>query len=1166
MDSSRFVHLHVHTHFSLLDGATRIDDLVRRVKEMGMPAVAITDHGNLFGVIEFHEAAARVGVKPILGCEVYMAPGDRRARDAGGMKDASHHLLLLAQNRTGYHNLLKLCSTAYRDGFYYRPRIDREVLAELADGLLCTSTCLGGEIPQALLHENRQQARQIAEKYLRIFGPDRFFIELQNHGMAEQKMLNPELADLARQLGVGTVATNDVHYLEHEDVEAHDVLCCISTGKLLSDQKRLRFETDQLYLKSPREMQELFGEFPEAVSNTLRIAEMCELELDFTKRHAPVYKLPPGRSDADFLRDAVYEGAQKRYAQLTDEVRERITFELNVIAGKGFASYFLIVWDFMNYARSQGIPCCARGSGCSSVVSYCLGISAPDPLRYGLCFERFMDPDRDEMPDIDVDMCEVGRARVIEYVRQKYGHVAQIITFGTLKARAAVKDVCRVLGVGFDEANRLTRLIPAEPKMTIDKALSLEPELKSRYEGEETVRRVIDVSRRIEGLARHAGVHAAGIVVADQPLDTLLPLYKPPGKEQTVTQFDGPTVEKVGLLKMDILGLRTLTTIERARQLVKNGKGIDIDLERLDLADPRVYELFARGQTKGVFQFESGGMVDVLLKMRPTRIEDLIAANALFRPGPMAYIDAYVARKHGEAWTTPHPIMTEVLQETYGVLVYQEQVSRLVNRLGGIELKRAFRLAKAISKKKKKMIEAEREPFLAGAEANGVRRATADEIFNDIVKFGEYAFNKAHSTGYALIAFQTAHIKVYYPLEFMAALMTFEMSDTDKVVEYVDECRRMGITVLPPDINRSATDFAVSSEAAAPSIRFGLAAIKGIGEKATDAIVRERSARGVYRSLFDFCERVDHTSVNRAAVEATINCGAFDSTGAMRKALVNTLEAALQFGAAAQRDKAAGQLSFFGDLVPDAAAPEPALSTEEWSEAEMLAREKAALGFYITKHPLASYSDLVEACATATTAELAGCGANARVVIGGVVTGLRTLITRNSRKPGKMAVVTIEDFTGKVESLIFGEELERYQRFLTPDAVVFLRGTVDHRREKPSVRVEEVIPAAEAPFALTESLVLSLSPADTPGGVLDRLIELLRAEHGNGPAKPVYLDIGTGDHLVATVDCGRGLRVRCTPRFARQLCDLLGVERVTLLTGGMKRIPFANLMPLDARV
>jgi DNA polymerase-3 subunit alpha len=500
MDSLRFVHLHVHTHYSLLDGATRIDDLVRRVREMGMPAVAVTDHGNLFGAIEFHEAAARAGVKPIIGCEVYMAPGDRRARDAGGMKEASHHLLLLAHNRAGYHNLLKLCSIAYRDGFYYRPRIDKAVLAELAEGLVCTSTCLGGEIPQALLHENRQQAKQIAETYLHMFGPDRFFIELQNHGMAEQKMLNPELADLARQLGVGTVATNDVHYLEHADVEAHDVLCCISTGKLLSDQKRLRFETDQLYLKTPKQMGELFADFPEAVSNTLRIADMCALELDFTKRHAPVYRLPQGRSDADHLREAVYEGARRRYPTITDVIRQRIDFELEVIVGKGFASYFLIVWDFMNYARSQGIPCGARGSGCSSVVSHCLGISAPDPLRYGLYFERFMDQDRDEMPDIDVDMCEVGRARVIEYVRQKYGHVAQIITFGTLKARAAVKDVCRVLGVGFDEANRLTSLIPAEPKMTIEKALSLEPELKSRYESDETVRRVIDVSRRIEGL------------------------------------------------------------------------------------------------------------------------------------------------------------------------------------------------------------------------------------------------------------------------------------------------------------------------------------------------------------------------------------------------------------------------------------------------------------------------------------------------------------------------------------------------------------------------------------------------------------------------------------------------------------------------------------------
>ena len=1158
--SGSFVHLHLHTHYSLLDGATRITDLMQRVKALAMPAVAMTDHGNLFGAIEFYEAARKAGVKPIIGCEVYMAPGDRRARESGGMKEASSHLLLLACNRTGYQNLLKLASIAYLEGFYYKPRIDREVLAAHSEGLICTSTCLGGEIPQALLRENPQQARKIAEAYLRIFGPDRFFIELQDHGLKEQAQTNPELADLARQLGVGLVAANDVHYLEPGDVEAHDVLCCINTGAKVSDADRFRFESDQFYLKTPEEMRALFRDYPEAVDNTLRIADQCDLDLDFTKRYAPVYRLPDARTDKEYLRELVYEGAARRYGALTDEIRERIDYELGVIADKGFSSYFLIVWDFMHYAREQGIPCSARGSGCSSVVSYCLGISAPDPLRYGLYFERFMDPDRDEMPDIDVDICQEGRGRVIEYVRNKYGHVAQIITFGTLKARAAVKDVSRVMGLDFNEASRLTGLIPAELKMTINKALEQEPDLQKRYQEDETVRKIIDISRKIEGLARHAGVHAAGVVVADQPLDDFLPLYKPAGDEQIVTQFDGPTVEKVGLLKMDFLGLRTLTTLERARQLVRQGKGLDIDLEKLDLNDPQVYALFARGETKGVFQFESGGMRDVLMKMRPTRIEDLIAAAALYRPGPMAYIDAYIARKHGESWTTPHPIMTEVLDETYGIMVYQEQVSRLVHRLGGLELKRAFRLAKAISKKKTKMIEAERGAFLEGCERQGVVRAKGDEIFNNIVKFGEYAFNKAHSTGYALVAFQTAYMKVYHPVEFMAALMTFEMSVTDKVMDHIDECRRMNIPVLPPDVNESGTDFTVTYGEKGAAIRFGLAAIKGVGARATESITRERHARGRFKNLFDFCERIDSGVVNRAALEAMINCGAFDSTGAMRKALIGAAGRAIESGAAASRDRAAGQMSFFSDFGNNGGSPtpEPSLSTEEWSEAEMLAREKAALGFYITRHPLARFGRLVEAGSTATTAALKRFAQGAKVVIGGMITQLRTINTKNTRKPGKMGVISLEDFKGKVEALVFGDEYERYQPLLTPDSIIFLRGTVDRRREEPSIRVDEVIPAAQATAALTESIILTIPSGPQGEELLDPVIELLKAHAGGRGTKGAYLDVQTSEPFVATISCGPDLRVPCSAAFLDEARALLGDDAVTLVTAAGRRLPLEH--------
>ncbi|UCE60763.1 MAG: DNA polymerase III subunit alpha, partial [Phycisphaerales bacterium] len=816
MTTSSFVHLHVHTHYSLLDGATRIEELLARAKKYDMPAVAMTDHGNLFGAIEFYAAAVKAGVKPIIGCETYMAPDDRRSREHGpGRK--SFHQLLLAMNLEGYHNLIRLASVGYVEGFYRRPRIDKEVLREYSGGLICTSTCLSGEVPHTLMNKDRAAAEEIAKTYLEIFGPDRFFIELQDHGMPEQRMLNPELIDMAKRLGVAAIATNDVHYLEETDVEAHDVLCCINTGALLSDEGRYKFPGDQFFFKSTAQMSAVFSDFPEAINNTLHVADMCDLELDLTTRHAPVYKVPEnvrdesGRQldDATYLRNLVYEGAQERYGEISDELRERIDYELEVITSKGFASYFLIVWDCVRYALEHSIPVNARGSACSSVVAYSLGISAPDPIRYGLFFERFMDPDRDEMPDIDLDICQNGRGALIEYVREKYGHVAQIITFGTLKARAVVKDVARVMGLGFDQANELTKLIPSELKMTLDRALEREPELRKQYEVDPTIKQIIDIGRKLEGVARNAGVHAAGVVVADQPLVDFLPLYKAEGQETLVTQFDGPTVEKVGLLKMDFLGLRTLTTLERARQLAQQGTGQRIDLEHLDLTDQKVYELFAHGDTRGVFQFESGGMRDVLMRMKPNRIEDLIAANALYRPGPMEYIPEYISRKHGTAWTTPHPIMTDVLEETYGIMVYQEQVSRMVNRLGGIELKAAFRLAKAISKKKTEMIEAMREPFLDGCVGNGLKRKVAEQIFEDILKFGGYAFNKAHSTGYALVAFQTAWMKTYFPVEFMAALMTFEMSNTDKVAEYREECRGMGITIEPPDVNASEFEFIV---------------------------------------------------------------------------------------------------------------------------------------------------------------------------------------------------------------------------------------------------------------------------------------------------------------------------------------------------------------------
>lgn len=1179
-----FTHLHVHTHYSLLDGATRIDALVARAKAHGSPAVAMTDHGNMFGAIQFYQAAKKAGIKPIVGCEMYMAPAGRMEKDARGMKEASYHILLLAKDRTGYQNLLKLNSIAYREGFYYRPRIDKDILREYAQGLICTSTCLGGEIPQAVLRDDRHAAEEIAKFYLSVFGEENFFIELQDHGLPEQKQSNPELITIAKRLGVGLVATNDVHYLEHADVEAHDVLCCISTGKKLADEDRFKFPTDQFFMKTPEEMYELFKDTPEALDNTNRIAEACNLELEFGKVHAPVYKVPGNKSADDYLRELVYERAAQKYPEITDAIRERIDYELGVISSKGFSSYFLIVWDFVNYARSQGIPCGGRGSACSTVVGYCLGLSAPDPLRYELYFERFMDPDRAEMPDIDMDICEKGRERVIDYVRQKYGHVAQIITYGTLKAKAAVKDVSRVLGLSFDEANAISKLIPEELKMTIDKALAQEPELKKLYDTNPTVRKVIDISRRLEGLARHTGVHAAGVVVSDEPLDKFVPLYQPPNSDQVITQFDGPGVELCGLLKMDFLGLSTLSIMERARQLAEKNHGIKLDLDAIDLTDQRVFDLFIKGETKGVFQFESGGMRDVLMKMKPNRIEDLIAANALYRPGPMVNIDAYIARKHGEHWKTPHPIMDEVLKETYGIMVYQEQVSRLVNRLGGIELKRAFRLAKAISKKKTAMIEAEREPFLAGCEKNGVKREVANEIFEDILRFGGYAFNKAHSTGYALVAFKTAYLKTYYPTEYMAALLTFEMDSQEKVVEYIEECKRMGIKVSAPDINVSDRDFTVvkpggagvspasSGTGVAPvqgTIRFGLGAIKGVGDKAVAAILEARRTGGPFKSIFDFCERVDLSVVNHGVLEALVKAGAFDSTGAMRGALIRILDDAIKYGQSVAEDRRSGQMSLFGgsdSLPPPRQAPR--ISDEQWNEAEMLAHEKAVLGFYVTKHPLSSHEHTLQKYATATTADLKRYSDGTDVTLGGMISKIRTVITKNGRNAGsKMGIVTLEDLRGSVEVVLFPRDLERYQAQLKLETIAFFRGQVDRRREEPSLRVSEVIPLEQADEVLSTAVVLRIncngarSASEGQGGNIDATLKQIRevVKQFNGP-KPLYLELWTEGKLRVTIRASERCGVRPNEDFRKAIEALLGENTVTI-AGLLRRAPAAPMAP-----
>ncbi|HEY0008327.1 MAG TPA: DNA polymerase III subunit alpha, partial [Tepidisphaeraceae bacterium] len=867
MADPQFVHLHVHTHYSMLDGACRIPDLVKRTKQLGMKSLAISDHGCMYGAIEFYNTCKANDIKPIIGLEAYMAPGDRRER-AQVDGESAYHLLLLAKNLEGYQNLIKLSSLSYREGFYYKPRIDKEILRQYSKGIIATSACLGGEVASRIHRkQDLKAARAAAQTYLDIFGPDHFFIEVQKH-IKEQEAVNPELAEIAKKMGVGLVGTNDVHFLTADDHHAHDCLCCISTGRLITDENRMIYPKE-LYLKSPQEMQKALAGFPDAMENTVRIAEMVDLQLDFSKRYAPVYKVPPEKlkeetwivandpkyaaeqataarwkEDERYLRQLCEEGLQWRYntRDVSPAVRERLEYEINVIAGKGFCSYFLIVWDFCNYARDHGIPVGARGSGVGTMVGYLLGLCNVDPITYSLLFERFMDPSRSEMPDIDIDICQDGRQKVIEYVRKKYGHVAQIITFGTLAAKAACKDVGRVMGVPLPEIDALTKLIPGVPGMTIDKAFAQVPDLKKLYDGSDQIRKVIDVARRLEGLCRNAGVHAAGVIIADQALDDVIPLCK--DKEDNVlTQYEGPISEKCGLLKMDFLGLRTLSVLTRSIDLVKQTKGIEIDIEKIDLTDSNVLGVFCRGETKGVFQFESGGMADLLMKMRPDRIEDLIAANALYRPGPMELIPFYCGRKHGtEEVPKVHPIMDNILKETYGIMVYQEQVMQIFNQLGEIPLASAYKLIKAISKKQTDVIAKFKPDFLKGTMEKGVSEEKAKEIFDLILKFGGYGFNKSHSTRYAIVAFQTAYMKTYHPLEYMSALLTYEMGSTDKMVEYIDATRQMGLKVLPPDINVSDKVFTPVYEKNSKNkgkkndgvIRFGLCAVRGVGEKAVE--------------------------------------------------------------------------------------------------------------------------------------------------------------------------------------------------------------------------------------------------------------------------------------------------------------------------------------------
>jgi DNA polymerase-3 subunit alpha len=1148
MANKGFTHLHLHSQYSLLDGAIVFDGLLKRCKQLQMDCVAVTDHGNMFGAVEFYTSATAAHIKSIIGMEAYVAPDSRFNRQKSNISDAAYHLILLAENNTGRQNLLKLASIGYTEGFYYRPRIDKEILAELNDGLIATSACLKGEIAAGLAKGNEKASVTAAESYAKMFGPDRFFIEIQNHEDGNTD-IRQALIDLANKMGLPLLATNDVHFLEQDDYEAHNCLCCISTGKNANDPGRMIYPKD-IFLKSPEQMRELFMQNPQACDNTLAIAERCNVELDLKKCHAPSFKPADGSTAEEFLTKLCYEGAKQRYGKITEQVKERLDRELDVIKSKGFASYFLIVWDFCKYAHENNIPVGARGSSVGTLAGYCLRLCDVDPIRYDLLFERFMDPQRNEMPDIDIDICQNSRAKIIEYVRQKYGHVAQIITFGTMKARAVIRDICRVLGVPLAEADRLAKLIPESLGMTLDTALKTEPQLRQAYEKNPQAKKVIDICKKLEGLTRHASVHAAGVVIADEPLINFIPLYKAPDSDDIITQYEGPMVEKVGLLKMDFLGLKTLSVLERARQLVKEIHGRDIDLEKIDLDDPKVFEIFTSGKTKGVFQFESGGMQDLLMKMKPDRIEDLIAANALYRPGPMILIPDYIDRKHGAKWSLPHPIMTEILGETYGVMVYQEQVMRICNRLGDIPLCEAYGLIKAISKKKARTIAKERERFVKGCVDKGLTRSQAEQVFELIERFAGYGFNKSHSTRYAIIAYQTAYMKAYWPIEFMAALLTYEMGNTDKVVNYINESKKMGIEVLPPDINESGVNFTPLYKGHGADkkgvIRFGLAAVKGVGEKAVEQIIADREKVERFQSLFHFCENVDPRAANKQVVEALIKAGAFDRLGGNRAQMIASLEKAMQIGAGAQADKLKGQMSFFGQVTqePDYTHDAQRLpKINPWPEAMMLNYEKEVLGFYVTSNPLSKFAETINFYSTVNTSGLEEVGQDRTIVIGGIIAKKRYHITQKGRNAGaKMAVFVLEDLQGQVEVVLFPDALNKYADYLDEDKIVFVKGRVDFRREKPNILAEEIVGLDEATEKLAAKVRIRLDAKDITKEKVAEIKSICQSHRGKSP---VYIAVRTDKGRVyAAAD--RALAVNPDVDFCRKMQQLIGEENLQL--------------------
>ena len=1180
MHHSDFVHLHLHTQYSLLDGAIRLDSLLKKASEYKMPSLAITDHGNMFGAVDFYKTAKKYGIKPIIGCEVYVAPKSRLEKSTQeGISDSSYHLILLAKNTTGYKNLVTLVSAGYLEGFYYRPRIDKEILAKHTEGLIALSSCMKGEIQRLILKGQEEEAYKSASFYKEIMGERKFYLEIQDQGIPEQKDINKTIIEMAKKLSIPLVATNDCHYMDKSDAEAHEVLLCIQTGKTVNDPKHMKFTTDQFYFKSPEEMKLLFKEVPEAISNTLEIADRCNLEIRFDQIHLPRYDIPSDSTLDGYLRDMAIHGLEKRLKKQVsvvsgqwseEDIRkvyyDRLESELKMIKAMGYSGYFLIVWDFIDYARRSGIPVGpGRGSAAGSLVAYALRITDLDPIKYGLLFERFLNPERISMPDIDIDFCKERRDEVIDYVTKKYGNVAQIITFGSMNAKAAIRDVGRALAVPYGDVDKIAKLVPNKLNITLDEAIKEEPRFTEMGKKDETVGKILNIAKKLEGLPRHASTHAAGIVISPSPLTEFMPLYKG-NRGEITTQYPMGDIEKLGLLKMDILGIRNLTVIRDTEELAREKYKSDFNIENIPLDDGDTYRLLGEAQTFGVFQLESSGIRDILRKMKPELFEDIIALVALYRPGPLGsgMVDDFIKRKHGTI-----PIknivsqLDEILKETYGVILYQEQVMKIASVLGGFSMGAADSLRRAMGKKKPEEMAQQREKFIKGAVDNKIPENKAEKIFDLMEHFAGYGFNKSHSAAYALIAYQTAYLKAHYPLEFMASLLTSEMGNTDKIILYITECKSMGIKILPPDINESFKDFTVVYDEPPPSfeflppqvgegkgggllkggIRFGLAAVKNVGANAVESILAVREKKR-FDSLSDFCQNVELRVVNRKVIESLIKCGAFDSVdsanlspGKFRARMMDDIDIIMGSAQNIQKDREKGQFNMFDNSF-GSGSQSSASKSAEWSEKELLSFEKESLGFYISGHPLSRFENEIKHFTNANTQNLQEVKNGREISIAGIISKYRTQVTK---KGDKMAFATLEDLQGSTEVIVFPDVFKASGNLIEGEEPVLIKGNISTEEDSTKIIAREIFPLTNIRERLSSNVHINLKAVGLEKDMLVRLRKILSSSKGKNN---LFLHLFFPDKSQINIGVDKTFQVSTTESMVKEIENLFGDEAV----------------------